>query len=239
MPLTDRDISRFGVRTFPSSVVMAELCSEAIDEFHQVAESFSRLARDRQMGDGGRYRYRRYSRFFLEPGTTTLKSLEGNSILQDLEDNPLNGGVLRTFEPLEREVYESRLLHDLIDFDRRMVVARDPGLFQEPVVVGVHQVRIVTEGRSQGKPTPEGIHRDAERFTFQHFWARVGASGGEFRAYDTQKTPIFSWLQQDRLDSVMFEGTTWHSATPIICHEDRPQGHRDIFLIDFDPATGS
>jgi hypothetical protein len=100
--------------------------------------------------------------------------------------------------------------------------------------VGVHQVRIVARGQSTGLPTPEGIHRDRERFTFQHFMARHNVVGGEFRAYDQQKTLCFAWLQEDCLDTVMFEGTTWHSATPIAARDPHGEGYRDIFLIDFD-----
>ena len=115
------------------------------------------------MGDGGRYRFRRFSRFLakVENAEVGLEHLQGSSILQSIEDNPLNGGVERTFEPLEAEISSSLLLRELIAHDIRVIQTVDSRLFGEPVVVGVHQGRIVALPESLGRPTPEGVHRDA------------------------------------------------------------------------------
>jgi hypothetical protein len=191
------------------------------------------------MGDGGRYRFRRFSRFTAvrtEHGWEVAVS-EGHSILQSKEDNPLNGGVLRTYEPLESVILECPLLLALIQHDIEIVERLEPELFRLPVAIGVHQVRIAAQGQTPGKPTPEGIHRDAERFTFQHYWDRSGIVGGEFVAYDENKNQVFRWLQTERFDSVLFTGTTWHSATPIRCLDETQEGFRDIFLIDFNPVS--
>ena len=193
------------------------------------------------MGDGGRYRFRRFSRFLakVENAEVGLEHLQGSSILQSIEDNPLNGGVERTFEPLEAEISSSLLLRELIAHDIRVIQTVDSRLFGEPVVVGVHQGRIVALPESLGRPTPEGVHRDAEAYTFQHFWHRDGIQGGEFSAYDENKNQVFRWLQTERLDSVLFTGTTWHSASPISCLGDSERGYRDIFLIDFNPGSST
>ncbi len=228
-----------GYRAFKAEEVLGALSAQAREESTSVADSFERLSQDRQMGDGGRYRYRRFSRFVasIENGKVGLEHLQGSSILQSIEDNSLNGGVKRTFEPLEAEVSSSLLLRELIAHDIRVVQSFDSGFFEEPVVVGVHQVRIVALPESHGKPTPEGVHRDAEAYTFQHFWHREGIQGGEFSAYDENKNQVFRWLQTERLDSVLFTGTTWHSASPISCSGGSERGYRDIFLIDFNPTS--
>ena len=228
-----------GYRAFKAEEVLAALSAHAKQEWTSVAESFERLIQDRQMGDGGRYRYRRFSRFMatVEDGEVGLEHLEGSSILQSIEDNSLNGGVKRTFEPLEAEISSGLLLRELIAHDIRVVQSVDGRLFEKPVVVGVHQVRIVALPESLGKPTPEGVHRDAEAYTFQHFWHREGIQGGEFSAYDENKNQVFRWLQTERLDSVLFTGTTWHSASPISCSRGSEPGYRDTFLIDFNPIS--
>jgi hypothetical protein len=233
----DCNLMRFhGVRCFSGKDVLFSLGILPDDEIEKVSAGFSALVQDRQMGDGGHYRFRRYSRFRLEPGSEEPYLMEGNTILQSLRDNPLNGGVARTFEPLGDDLVRSTFLRRLLAHDLGVVKRSDPELFHSPVVVGVHQVRIVAVPQSSGKPTPEGIHRDAERFTFQHFWNREGVSGGEFRAYDESQEQILGWLQENLLDSVLFQGTTWHSATPIECLAGHQKGHRDIFLVDFDPC---
>ncbi|MCA9777881.1 MAG: 2OG-Fe dioxygenase family protein [Candidatus Eremiobacteraeota bacterium] len=228
-----------GYLPFPASQVRASLSELSQNELESVSESFSRLVQDRQMGDGGRYRYRRFSRFTanLRADGLHLEPLQNRSIRQSLEDNPLNGGVTRTFEPLAPELIQGNFLPDLIEHDVRAIQAFDDLLFRAPVVVGVHQVRIVAWPETQGKPTPEGVHRDAEQYTFQHFWQRSGIEGGEFAAYDENKNQVFRWLQTELLDSVLFTGTTWHSASPISCSQKSEGGYRDIFLIDFNPIS--
>ena len=214
-----------------------EMIGDAMPELPQVLRSFADLQADRHMGDGGTYRFRAFSRFRLDgrrmASASRLTPIEGNSIFQELEDNPVNGGVVRTYEPLSPEIAGSTFLERLIEADYAHVYNCDPEMRHKMLVVGVHQVRIVARGQSAGHPAPEGIHRDRERFTFQHFMCRNNASGGEFRAYDGEKQLTFAWLQEDCLDTVMFEGTTWHSATPIKATPG-VEGHRDIFLVDFD-----
>ncbi len=202
-------------------------------ELGELQASFSRLALDTQMGDGGRYRYRRYSRFLYEPKPGRLKLAEGNSIYQSLQDNPLNGGLERTFEPLEEGTVANPLLRHLIEFDFTNLPIEKDGAW----VVGVHQVRIRALPGVPGQPTPEGIHIDAEQFTVQHLLNRQNVRGGVFLAYDQQHQPCFEWLQEEPLDSVFFTGKTLHSASPVVSLDGKKEGFRDILLIDFDPAA--
>ena len=230
-------LAQDGFATFPSAWYQERLSRRgSLDRLPALLSSFARLVPDQHMGDGGTYRNRAYSRFLLQVQGEALElvPLEGHSIFQTLEDNSLNGGVLRTYAPLAPEVAECELLKALILEDALHALACDPGLGSGPIQVGVHQVRIVARSGVPGLPTPEGVHRDSERFTFQHFCDRSNITGGEFRAYNSSKELQFQWLQTDCLDTVMFEGTTWHSATPVACADLSQQGHRDIFLVDFD-----
>lgn len=232
-----RSFAERGYGQFLAATYRERLGAEALAQLPAVLESFAALSRDQHMGDGGTYRFRAYSRFTIQTNSEksiALNVASGNSIYQTTEDNPVNGGVLRTFAPLSDEVAEGPLLRRMILEDFANAAACDPSLWEGETVVGVHQVRIVARGAQPGLPTPEGIHRDSERFTFQHFMARANIEGGEFRAYDSAKTLSFAWLQSDPLDTVMFEGATWHSATPIAPAATEVEGYRDIFLVDFD-----
>lgn len=233
MTTSQGTLSTQGYLALPATLVRGSLPSELLPRLRDLQESFADLVKDEFMADGGTYRFRRYSRFRLEGDQ--LAPLEGHSILQSREENPLNGGVVRTFAPLQASVANHPLLGALIWHDAGVAKECWPELFEKAVQVGVHQVRIVTRVGESGLPTPEGIHLDGESFTFQHFIRRENARGGEFRAYDQSKRLVFSWLQEESLDSVAFRGTTWHSATPITTNPDAQEGHRDIFLIDFDP----
>ncbi len=231
---------RQGYASFSSSEVHDSLPEAALSDFSNVQASFVALSIDKHMADGGSYRKRAYSRFEIswskEKASFSLAAISGHSILQSLEDNALNGGFVRSFDPLPESLLQSPFLSSLIREDAKFVRLADPGLFSSPLVVGVHQVRIVASGSQSGLPTPEGVHRDAERYTFQHLIGRQRIAGGEFRAYDADKNLIFGWLQENPLDSVVFQGTTWHSATPIQATHPSREGYRDILLIDFDPV---
>lgn len=198
-------------------------------------ESFLRgwdeLVQDTFMADAGTYRFRRYSRMRLHGADLSLSACEGNSIYQELHDNPLNGGVERTYEPLTPEVYEHPFLRALIQEDARLLDIQGG----QNWIVGIHMVRIVARPDAPGHPAPEGIHIDAECFTVQHFVARDNVEGGVFSAYSDRKEPLFHWLQLTTWDSVFFTGTTWHGATPIQVRDSSRPGRRDILLIDFDP----
>ena len=187
-------------------------------------QSFDHLVQDGHMADGGTYRYRRYSRLMWSEGC--LSRLEGNSIYQELKDNPLNGGVKRTFAPLETAILENPFLQAILLKDADQLGLS--GKWQ----VGVHCVRILARPALPGQPTPEGIHRDAEHFTVQHLVNRHQVRGGVFTAYNESKIPVFHWLQLVRWDTLYFSGSLWHSASPV---ESDLGGHRDILLIDFEP----
>lgn len=232
-----QSVKREGYGCFSASVMRLFLGPAAIEQLPQVLESFQSLGLDPHMGDGGTYRLRAYNRYRVPSLAAPLRAhlLDDHSIFQAAEDNRVNGGVRRTFAPLADDIASGPFLQALVENAATQATNYDPSLRSGPFVVGVHQVRIVARSEVPGLPTPEGIHRDRERFTFQHFMARRGIEGGEFRAHNESKEVVFSWLQEDCLDTVMFEGTTWHSATPIQCAATGVEGYRDIFLVDVDP----
>ena len=195
------------------------------DEF---LRAWTELEQDQFMGDGGTYRLRRYSRFTLQRGQLRLR--EGNSIYQSLHDNPLNGGIERTYSPLQPHIASHPILLHWIRRDSELLE-----LGEGPWTVGVHQVRIVARGRELGQPTPEGIHLDGESYTVLHMIGRHNIEGGVFSAYNSDKKPVFHWRQTRLWDTLAFTGTTWHGATPIRARQpEQGDGYRDILLIDFD-----
>lgn len=212
-----------------AAVPAAQFCLPTQPGQQQLQSAYEDLQPDPHMADGGRYRLRRFGRFRLDGRGLTPDN--DNSIYQELKDNPLNGGVRRFFAPLTPPLWNNPFLRALILQDA-LAVGLD--WQQQDWLVGVHCVRIVARPGDPGLPTPEGVHRDAERYTVQHLIARQAVRGGVFSAYDQDQRPAFHWLQLQPWDTLFFCGTTWHSATPI--HSDE-SGHRDILLIDFDPLS--
>ncbi len=195
--------------------------------------SWASLIEDRQMGDGGHYRYRRFFKALWRPERGLLEPMDDNSIYQELEDNSLNGGRVRYYEPIEPEIQNMQVFRDLILADWSLVKSFYPESAE--LVVCVHQVRIIARPGEAALPTPEGIHRDAEDFTFQHFLGRESVEGGVFRVFKSKslEEEIYQWQQEDVWDAVVFTGSTWHDATPLHLEKGEVLGFRDILLVDF------
>jgi hypothetical protein len=214
------ELARLGWSAVPVSLWQVP----AVAGEEQLVASWENLVQDQHMADGGCYRFRRYSRLLWQDGA--LSDLAGNSIYQELIDNPLNGGVQRTFAPLLPELLANPFLQSVIQRDAQLLALK--GAWQ----VGIHCVRILARPLRPGLPTPEGVHRDAETYTVQHLIGRHAVRGGVFTGYNEEKQPVFHWLQLHRWDTLYFQGKLWHSATPV---ESDGDGHRDILLIDFVP----
>ena len=115
------------------------------------------LALDRYMADGGRYRRRRHA-VFAASGMGAIVRQPHQPHFQTTEYNPLHGGISRWFEPIKDDVSHSASLTTvlaLLPFDVWKLHARDQGLANRSAPV---------QNRSapgeEGRPTPEGLHRD-------------------------------------------------------------------------------
>ena len=93
--------------------VMATWLQASASSWLEFKTFWTRLTPDQHMGDGGRYRLRRYGRCLCNRATG-LHPLPHGPYQQSLAVNPLNGGVARHFDPLEPEFMAHPLLQNLL-----------------------------------------------------------------------------------------------------------------------------
>jgi hypothetical protein len=203
----------------------------AADAFTTFANSWNTMRPDPYLGDDPPFRFRRHTRCVLGPGPG-LTVLPHDDYLQSAEHNPLFGGISRRFDPI---VWDDAATLFLTELARLGVteILRIPG----PVLINMHQIRIVGGKGEAGTPVPEGPHRDGYDFISIHLVGRDVDGGGETTVTADEDGIRTTLTLAGPLDSVYLDDRAYtHYTTPI-----RGEGravHRDVLLMSFEQADG-
>lgn len=160
-------------RHLPGAEVRALLTRHSEQDLKLFRESWGELPVDGYLPDGADYRRRRYGCF---RGVDRMVEQSDATFYQTTEVNALNGGVDRSFPPLQPEFTRpDSVLRTLVGRLAHLL----PGPFdRERGAVGVHQVRVTATRGEHGLPTPEGVHEDGHHCVAQVFMGRHGVVGG-------------------------------------------------------------
>lgn len=202
-------------------------------DWARFAASWNDLGEDRYMGDGGRYRRRRYAVFDITGDR--IERAPHQPHFQSEIYNRLNGGLERWFEPVMPQIGDNPIVQTLL---RRLSV-----LFQGMVLkdgtdlhwhVEIHQFRIEARAGTVGRPTPEGVHRDGVDGAFVMLVSRDNAASGVTEIFDAAGHPLGSFTLADPGDAVFLDDRrVYHGVTPIApLAPDRP-AIRDVLVITF------
>jgi hypothetical protein len=233
----DRLARRLGERGY-LPVRAAELAERLVGAgLESFREEWESLPPDRELVDGGRYRFRRFGRLRAgraPAGELVLGALPHAPFQQDARHIPLYGGRARTFSPISPAVLEHPALHAIVAFDLEIVSRLAPDV--PAWVVGLHMVRIVAEPAGTGSPTPEGRHRDGHRYVGMHLLRRVDCHGGASLIYTSgSPTPDVELTMLEPLDSLIVDDTELEHEVTRIEGVGR-RGVRDMLLVDLNPA---
>jgi hypothetical protein len=219
------------------SVVDSEqipLADEMRTAWEVLREDYQTLPPDAFLPDHGKYRFRRFDRFYFYPATGELVLLPHVDYFQSNDINTVTGGIVRQFAPLTRKTANNPFLHELIRFDFAQFPLRDPEQKYQPWQVDVHEIHVVAQPGDIGHPTPEGVHRDGAEFVTVHLAALENASGGIVTVYDDDKQPITSFQLQNILDSYLFDDARlWPGVTPIASYDGIHPAQRGILTFDY------
>jgi hypothetical protein len=203
---------------------VASLAGCTLDELNAMAPSWDRLAPDRYLKDGGRYRFRRHSCFIDDGGTLTLAPQRAH--WQPVEYNALHGGMHRMFEPVEPGTVNQAAWGRLL---RALGETFSSVKGKQPWYVEAHQFRIDT-AQGIGRPTPEGAHRDGVDFVAVILVDRHNIKGGETRVFEANGpdgkrfTMLEPWTML-----VLDDASVIHESTPI--QPTGENGHRDTLVL--------
>jgi hypothetical protein len=201
--------------------------------WQRLCEDWDHLELDRYLASGGKFRLRRYGRYYWSPASDALAALPHERYFQPEDENPYAGGIARTFAPLLPDTVDNPFVLALV----RSTFACLPvaGDRQDATwEVRIHQIRIVASAKVPGLPAPEGIHQDGTDFLTLHLVRRQNIVGGESTIYDLDRKPIQHYTMRETLDSMILEDPRiMHGVTPVFPADGRTLGIRDLMGVDF------
>jgi hypothetical protein len=219
---------------FVQAPEMGSLLEEAgLSNWRSFAASWDDLGVDTYMADGGRYRRRRFAAFRAAPRGIVRKPHQPH--YQSRDYNRLNGGVERWFEPVTDAVARHSALTAILRTSQALFdQLTTPELRPEAWHVEIHQFRIEARLGEEGRPTPEGMHRDGVDWVLVLMVRRENVASGETTIYDLVKRPLGSFTLTAPLDSALVDDSrVYHGVTPVVPLDPRLPAYRDVLVVTF------
>jgi hypothetical protein len=195
------------------------------------ADSWNQLELDTYMADGGRYRRRRHATY-TAPRDGAIARAPHQPHYQPIDYNPLNGGIPRWFEPIDPSIGEGASLTTILAFCRALfesLTPERPGWHVE-----VHQFRIEARQGQQGRPTPEGLHRDGVDFVLVLLINRQNIASGVTTIFDLKGEPLGLFTLTDSCDAALVDDRrVAHGVTPVEPIDPTAPAHRDVLVVTF------
>jgi hypothetical protein len=218
----------------PSERMMQYLYEESskpLDDVQAFQDSWNNLELDQYMADGGTYRFRRHATLSALPSSRTIYVEPHQPHYQSLHYNDLNGGIARHYEPIPSRILNGSTMRATLRLCCNIFGRLSPYAHWH---IEAHQFRIDAAAAAEGKPTPEGIHRDGVNFVLMMMVKRANVVNGSTHIYDLEQRRLDSFTLSEVFDAaIVNDDRVMHSVTPIVRLDlDRP-ATRDVLVITF------
>ena len=226
-------VARDGFALVRAPAMRALLKAAGLRDWDGFAASWADLGVDFYMADGGRYRRRRFACFRASVEGIVRKPHQPH--YQSRDYNPLNGGIERWFEPVTEAIGDHPAMRAILASCRDLFGRLTPASVRPAAWhVEVHQFRIEAGKGEEGRPTPEGMHRDGVDWVLVLLVDRVNISSGETSIADLARQPLGSFTLTDPFDAaVTDDNRVYHGVTPVTPLDPARPGHRDVLVVTF------
>ncbi len=202
-----------------------------LDDWGAFADSWNALALDTYMADGGRYRRRRHAVFEAER-EGPIRRAPHQPHFQPLEYNPLNGGIPRWFEPVAPEIGRCASLQTILRFCREFFGSLAPHV--SAWRIEIHQFRIEARPGEEGRPTPEGLHRDGVDYVLVLLIRRRNIASGTTSVYALDGRRLGAFTLSEPFDAALLDDArVAHGVTPVQAIDPAQPAHRDVLVVTF------
>lgn len=201
----------------------------SLSDWEAFAGSWDDLGPDTYMADGGRYRKRRHAVFVADGRGMVRQPAQPH--YQSRDYNALNGGIERWFQPIAEAVAAGESMGTILAFCR--------GLFESLTpcpswFVELHQFRIEARTGEQGRPTPEGMHRDGVDHVLVLLINRRNIASGVTSVRDLAGTALGQFTLTHPLDAALVDDTrVMHGVTPVEPVDPGAPSYRDVLVVTF------
>ena len=212
----------------------------SLADWAKFAASWDDLGLDTYMADGGRYRKRRHATFGARSGEPIRRGPH-QPHYQSRDYNALNGGIARWFDPVLPEIAAGPSLTTTLATCRalfeRLAAARDGDI--PDWHIEIHQFRIEARSGVEGRPTPEGMHRDGVDYVLVLLIGRRNIQSGVTTIHDTSGRDLGSFILAEPFDAAWVDDhRMMHGVTPVEPIDPSRPGFRDVLVVTFRRADG-
>lgn len=207
----------------------------SLDDWESFAASWDDLALDTYMADRGRYRKRRHAVFTATAsGAITRETHQPH--FQSLEYNPLHGDIERWFAPILPAIGEGPSLRTILEFCRTLFGALAPAT--RAWRIELHQFRIEARPGEEGRPTPEGAHRDGVDYVLVLLIRRRNIAEGTTTIQSAADRRLLgSFTLTDPFDAALVDDArVFHGVTPVEPLDPALPAYRDVLVVTFRKA---
>ena len=195
------------------------------------ADSRNHLELDAYMADGGRYRRRRHAVYQVSDAAG-IERQPHQPHYQALDYNPLNGGIARWFEPIDAGVGDGASMHAILAFCRSLFAGLQPAT--RTWRVEAHQFRIEARSGEEGRPTPEGMHRDGVDFVLVLLVGRRNIASGVTGIHALDGRPLGHFTLTHPLDAAFLDDRrVAHGVTAVEPIDPSAPAYRDVLVVTF------
>jgi len=225
-------IRRDGFAFVKAPAMRAVLERAGLAAWASFAGSWDDLGIDTYMADGGRYRRRRFAAFRAAAG---IERKPHQPHYQSRDYNPVNGGIERWFEPVTDRVAAHPALRAILETCRELFNRlTPPALRPASWHVEIHQFRIEARPGEEGRPTPEGLHRDGVDWVLVLLVSRANIRSGETSIHDLAMNRLGSFTLAEPLDAaVTDDNRVYHGVTAVKPLDPADAAHRDVLVVTF------
>ncbi|WP_236239505.1 2OG-Fe dioxygenase family protein [Streptomyces sp. CC228A] len=198
------------------------------------AAHWDELRPDPYAAEGGTRRLRRYGRFSLEPGTGELVPRPHDGFLQPERSNALYADTDRHFAPLTGDFTADPVFRAVV-----RLLDEVAGCLDGPAewTVHVHPFRVVADGGSDGRPTPEGRHRDGVTLVSSLLVSRRNAAGGESAVFRPDGTELLTaTLAEPGTLLLGDDRCVLHEVSAVHPVDGTAPAYRDVLVTTLTPA---
>lgn len=211
-----------------SATLRARLSARMAQAYARFCASWDHLLPDHYLRDGGKYRLRRYSVFTWQAGK--LRQLPHEPHYQGSHYNTLHGGINRHFRAWQPTTVRNPVLKTIIDWSIAQFSANPANAWR----IQAHQFRILASATREGRPTPEGVHKDGADYILIMLLNRHNVRGGVSHIYDNQRQPLEQCTLQDSGDLLLInDKAVYHGVTPIVPENPQLPAWRDVLVLTF------
>ena len=150
---------------------------------------------------------------------------------QSRDYNPLNGGIARWFDPVLPEIAAGASMTAILATCRTLFEQLAP---TRDWHIEVHQFRIEARSGVEGRPTPEGMHRDGVDYVLVLLVGRRNIQSGVTSIRATDGTDLGSFTLTEPCDAAWVDDhRVMHGVTPVEPIDPAEPGFRDVLVVTF------